>query len=460
MDSNLKLKIQLTDTYAKTLELAKSISINRYQFFDDDIHKDHIRFIKNVSKGVKDFRDLDESYTIKKRKPKTNDFFKTEEKLALKQPQKAVSKLSGKLNLTEMIDESYQLACITRTGKGGIRHLTPSPPPIVEKLRNNNKSMYTETSDSEEKPLAYFSLINGKTEEIELPSFRDCIKGNKRIDSQSEIALQKIEKCQKKIGNFEKEINGLEIFCKYNPGVPCNLDKKFLLRLGSNPVNKMSLLKAYNERNIASSSEESKNLRGLRNKHLNIKKNNTIEMPLIEEKRSASTIEKYFNKDSSLISNCFDAFRQAKINANSKIVQILAKLKAERPIYLRKKANLILADHEKYKGRIHSFQTLEKFKKSVEKERYLNVMKSKSQIGIYTKLLDYLKRSKGMPTQSQISFVEAVRELLEGGWSMSTENLDGLLNTYSEYEKDELKDLVKILHEFLENRIFLTMDYN
>ena len=154
---------------------------------------------------------------------------------------------------------------------------------------------------------------------------------------------------------------------------------------------------------------------GRANKHLNIKKNNTIEMPLIEEKRSASTIEKYFNKDSSLISNCFDAFRQAKINANSKIVQILAKLKAERPIYLRKKANLILADHEKYKGRIHSFQTLEKFKKSVEKERYLNVMKSKSQIGIYTKLLDYLKRSKGMPTQSQISFVEAVRELLEGG---------------------------------------------
>ena len=43
---------------------------------------------------------------------------------------------------------------------------------------------------------------------------------------------------------------------------------------------------------------------------------------------------------------------------------------------------------------------------------------------------------------------------------MSTENLDGLLNTYSEYEKHELKDLVKILHEFLENRIFLTMDYN
>ena len=92
----------------------------------------------------------------------------------------------------------------------------------------------------------------------------------------------------------------------------------------------MSLLKAYNERNIASSSEESKNLRGLRNKHLNIKKNNTIEMPLIEEKRSASTIEKYFNKDSSLISNCFDAFRQAKINANSKIVQILIYIKNQK----------------------------------------------------------------------------------------------------------------------------------
>ena len=260
MEIDYKLKDQLSDTYQKTLDLAKNISKNRYQYFDDDIHKDHIRFIKSVAKGCREFKELNKRYSSLKSKQILEQDSPQEKKPIINRSSRIQSKRSGKLSLNNMVEESYRLACKTKTGKGGIRHLTPSPTPTLEKLKNN-KSVYTESSDSDDKPLAYFSLVNGKTEEIELPSFKECIKGNKRIDSQSEIALEKIRRCKQKLDNFEKKINGLEIFCKYNPGVMWNQDKKMLLKLGSNPSNKMSLLRAYNERQIGSSSDESKNLR-------------------------------------------------------------------------------------------------------------------------------------------------------------------------------------------------------
>ena len=460
MEIELKLKGQLSDTYQKTLELAKNISKNRYQFFEEDIHKDHIRFLKSISKGCKDFKDLDERYSKNRRKKAiTISPAHPDKKSIIPVGQKIITKKSGKICLDNMINESYQLACRTKTGRGGIRNLTPSPPPVLEKLRNN-KPLITEPTDDEEKSVAYFSLINGKTEEIELPSFKDCIKGNKRIDSQSEIALQKIKKCKEKLGNFEKEINGLEIFCKYNPGVAWNNDKNFLLKLGSNPSNKLSVIRAYNERNTITGSEDSKHLKAFRHKST-INKKYISEMPSIIEKKLYSPIQQHLDHQLSMVSNCFEGFRQAKSDANSKTIKILAKLKAERPLYLRTKANLLISDSQRYKGRLNSFQILDNVKKHVEKERYSNLVKCKEQIHIYTKLLDHLKRSKGMPSQSQISFVEAIREMLEGGWGMNQQVLEGILNTYNDIEQQELADLILIVNEFFAKSvdIYTTGDF-
>lgn len=451
MELDTKLKGQLSETYNRTLELAKNISKNRYQYFDEDISEDHIRFLQKVSKGFREFKNIDDKFSSGKESA-------TEQKVKILQEiskngtnQRILSRKSGKINLSNMVEESYNLARKTKTGKGGIRNLTPSPTPALEKLRNN-KSIVTEISEQEDRPLAYFSLINGKTEEIDLPSFKECIRDKQRIDSQSEIALKNIQRCKRKLGNFEKKINGLEIFCKYNPGVLWNHDKKLLLRLGNNPHNKLNLLRSYNERNVGSSSDESGKIIGIRKRTPGHKRTSTTFMPLIEEKvRAESTIPKKKNRKNSLISNCFEGFRQAKINANSKTIQILTKLKAERPLYLRTKASLIISDNEKYEGRIASFQVLSKYKRFVEKERYSNVEKSKSQIQLYTSLLDYLKRTKGMPSQSQIAFVETIREIIEGGWGINAGKIEEIFETFSESEQKELAELLCIICNFFDS---------
>jgi hypothetical protein len=106
---------------------------------------------------------------------------------------------------------------------------------------------------------------------------------------------------------------------------------------------------------------------------------------------------------------------------------------------------MIMADNEAYKGKIHSFQKFDLIKKKIEKSRYSFVEKSKSQITVYTKMLDYLKHSKGMPASHLISFVEAIKELIEGGWSLDPMTLKDLLALYSAEEQEDLKPLRELL---------------
>ena len=354
-----------------------------------------------------------------------------------------VHKNSGKIHLLKLVNESYQLACRTRTGTGGIKYISPTPPPVIEKLKNKSFT----TGDMQEKPLAFYSLLNGKSEEIELPSFKDCIKGI-RIDSQSEMAFNKIEECKEKLGNFEKKINGLEILCKYQqPGSNFTLNNKFLLKLGSNPQNKYNLIKKFNESCLGSQSE-------IQSQH---KRNRSTFSPIKNDNKMTEIPEIFCTFDKSKKKNSFDkdyfkVFRTAKEEANAKTIKILAKLKADRSKNLRNKANLILNENEPFKGKIHSFQTLKKFKKVFEKEKYSNLVKCKKQVELYIQLLDYLKKYKGMPTHAQIAFVESIREFIEGGWTISKDTVEEILSTFCGSEKEELTDLNKMALQYLNEK--------
>lgn len=452
MEAEQSLKSQLSETYHRTLELAKGITRNRYQFFDEEINKDHERFIKRISKGCRDYKELTSKYTKQPSIEKPVQTIQDDFPDYIIKSHLGHSKDSGKLKLGNLVDETYKLAKKTKTGKGGIRHMTPSPPPAITKLRNN-KSVFSEYFENDDRPLAYVSLINGKTEEIELPSFRDCIKGNRRIDSDSELVLSKIDKCQENLSNFEKRMNGLEVFCKYNPGVRWNNDKKLLMKLSSNQYNRNALLKAYNEKKPTSSSGSSKRFSVIGNFKARARSPDRItkiQMPLIEEKRSGS-IEQKTSRTNLLQANCIDGFQQVKNTLNAKTLQILAKLRAERPVYLRAKAGLILADNESYKGKIHSFQKFESIKKKVEKSRYSFVEKCKSQVKVYTRLLDYLKKYKGMPPAHLISFVETIKEMIEGGWALDAVVIKEVLDLYTQEETEDLRPLVDLMNEFYED---------
>lgn len=439
-----ELKVALSVNLS--LKTGKRDHKNRYQFFDEEISKEYTRFIKNMSRCCREYKNLSSKYNKKDETEEDTDNYLEPNSDYIAKPHFGYGKDSGKLKLKNLVHESYKMAKKTRTGKGGIRYLTPSPPPVLRKLRNN-KSVYSEPSDSEEKPLAYISLINGKTEEIELPSFKDCIKGNRRIDSDSEMVLTRIEKCQEKISNFEKRMNGLEVFCKYNPGVRWDNDKKILMKLSSNQYNRSALIKAYNERK-PSSTVSSKRFSVFGKGRVKLpEKPNGIIMPAIEEKGISTEVEG--SRSELLQEHCFDGFHQAKQAANCKTLQILSKLRAERPSYLRAKAKLILADDEVYRGKIHSFQKFDNIKKTIEKERYSFVEKCKEQVKVYTRLLDYLKRYKGMPSMQMIGFAEAVKELIEGGWTLTRDNIEGVLGVFNEDEMEDLVPMKEIVEEYL-----------
>lgn len=447
METETGLKSQIASTYHRTLELAKGITKNRYQFFDEEISKEHTKFIKNISRCYREYKEFSSQF-CKKEESEASSYQPIETNTDyIAKPHLGYGKDSGKLKLGGLIHESYKLARKTRTGKGGIRHLTPSPPPVLRKLRNN-KSVYSNPTEADEKPIAYISLINGKTEEIDLPSFKECIKGNRRIDSDSEMVLKRIEKCNEKISNFEKKINGLEVFCKYNPGVRWNNDKKILMKLSSNPYNRNALIKAYNEKKPCSTVSSKRFSVFGKGRSKSPEKNSLVQMPMIEEKSLESVGEGY-SRSSVLQEHCFDGFHQAKLALNSKTLQILNKLQAERPSYLRAKAELILADDENYKGKIHSFQKFDNIKKTVEKERYSFVEKCKEQVKVYTKILDYLKKYKGMPSAQMIGFAEAIKELIEGGWTLTRENVEGILAVFNQEEMEDLIPMNNIVEEYL-----------
>jgi hypothetical protein len=445
MESEQQIKNLITDTYQRTLELATNITKNRFQFFDEEISKEHVKFIKKISKSFRDYRNLSRKPTKglknqeKLEKTSAHVSGKPKESKKFDKGNKAKSLLDG------LIEESYKLAKDTKSGKSGFRNMTPSPPPVIERIRN--KSIMSD-SDSDEKPSTYVNCISGKTEDIQLPSFKEYLKENKG-NSENEKMFKKIEKCQVALGTFEKKINGLEYFCKFNPGVPWNNDKGILMKLAGNQQNKSALIKAYNEKHLSVGSRSSKRTSIFTRLHsLSPDKKISPKMPSISEKPQTPKPRLVTKRNNSKI-DYLSEIQQAKIDLHTKTVKIFNKIKEERPSKMRDKASLILKDQEKFRGRIKLFKQMDSFKRIVESNKYQKLTKCKSQVKLYTSLLDYLKHYKGLPTPEMIIFVEALKDLLEGGRTITQESLENILQGFEVEKQLELEDLVKIVEKFL-----------
>lgn len=362
----------------------------------------------------------------------------------------------GKLKLDSLIEESYKLAQDTKKGKKNFRFLTPSPPPIAEKIRNKSFLI-----DKEEKQLAYVSFLNGKTEDIELPSFKEYTKLSKKLHYETEKLFKQIEKCETELGSFEKKMNGLEYFCKFNPGVPWNNDKNLLLKLGGNSPNKFGILKAFNEKRepLGSRSSQRSNLFKQLNSISSEKKKSVGMSPISElkkipEKKTRIKLEKISEKGEKIEENLekkdyLEELIRSRIDLSQKMVKIFNKVELERPEMLMKKTGLILADNEKYKGKIHSLRQMTVIKKEIENKKLISLSKCRSQAKLYMSLLEYLKDYRGMPKQSMITFVEAVKYLLEGGWVLNSSKLSQILSYFSPQDHSDLSPLITMFQNYL-----------
>lgn len=442
MEFHSDLKRQLKETYVNTLTLAKSISKNHAQYFDHGVKQSDVHFLKKISKGYKEFADLTSKYV----KPKTTQNFKSQLTTTHKKPKilspKSSLTPSSKERIETIADESYKLACRSKSGFGGIRYLTPSPLPVFEKLKNNKSAI---SENPETSFMSYYSLVNGKSEKIELPSFKECIKGNCRVESQSQNTLMKFQNCEQKLVEFERKLNGLENYIKMSPGTAWSPDKRMYAKYAILGTVQNGLRGMSDKKLMISNSIDSRRKSDNRLRRTTLLVDPRLAMMAVEE--VAKKKKKIVATDKDLAER-FEGFYKAKKNADEKMTEILEKIQVERPVYLRSRANLIISDKEVYKGRIHSFRKLNEMKKIVEHGRYENMKICKKQVQLYINMLDYLKRYKGMPKPCMISFVEAIRELLQGGWKLERSLIDEIYNTYSVEDQADLHELLEIFDKF------------
>ena len=347
--------------------------------------------------------------------------------------------------LEDLISTSHKLAQDTKSGKSHFRHLTPSPPPVIDRLRN--KSFTSESEDSEEKPSTYVNNLNGKTEDLILPSFKKYLKHNKYY-SENEKLFKKIEKCHQDLNTFEKKINGLENFCKLNPGVLWNNDKAILMKLAGNKYDKVALIKAYNEKQRPLGSASSKRTSLIQRLHSLSPEKKSLK-PIAQEKSQTPKIVKKLQKPNH---DYLADIKQAKLDLHTKTMKIFNKIKADRQGTIRDKAELIFKDQERYRGRIRIFRQMDSFRRVVETNKFLKLSRCKSQVKVYTSLLDYLQDYKGLPSPAMITFVEAVKDLIEGGWNLDHQNMSQVLQVFDEGEKEEINDLFLIVQRYLDTK--------
>jgi len=422
-----------------------------------DIEKEYQEFMKN--------QELDSTYEFTPRRPYRNRESNFGD-LETTNRQTKVARYAGKSRLNSSLYEAHTQVNKTRAGKEetfryySAAAATPTPVRRVQKHRSLNSDSY------ETKRLPHVSVISGKVEEaLDLPSYRQFLKGKIPMNKivQKESLLKKFEDCSESIENSKYEMEGLAIFCDKNKGVPWNIDRKVLLKLGMNPGKQASIIKAYNDKH-GYSNEGHRQLENRRNTNISslaspkltkrqLQTRNSRDLNLDPSQRRAKSINSNYGilgrDPKELVERCTSRFKKSQENEEVKLIHIIERMKQDKPIIMRQKAGLIFSDQEKYRDPIHSLNKFEEYKRIVEVDRKSRMEKNKSQAVIYTDMLTHLKKRKDTPKGAEIKLLELTKGMLEGGWVLDNELLDQIQDNISEDERLQIQELVSIIKSYL-----------
>ncbi|CAG9330241.1 unnamed protein product [Blepharisma stoltei] len=481
MKQDISLHEELRGTYEKTLQLAVSITQSKADLFSSKVRGNDAKFVKSVAREFHDFKTIHDDYL----KSNSNSIkvdpienpSKSESPIS-RRHKFMYSKYAGKLKLNTSVDEAHAMVALAKAGN--ISPIVSSakesdkPSPILKKLKFNHSLLLQNEKSSTKLP--YVSLLSGKTKPpLDLPSYKEYLKCYKTYNKKQpkETPFQKIDRCQQILENLQKEISGLEIFYNENPGIPWNNDKKFLLKLNNSPSRRNAMIKAYNDKIAGTAKNITQNSRLKRFITKKVPKTPSMspekfnefyhensKTASVRQKMSSPVFSISFEKTSEtnpliedpkdVLQRCSERFKLAEDSENKKLIEILQKLKVERPLILKKKARLILDDNEKYRDRVYSLNKFEEYKRTVEFERFSAMKKNKSQASIYNSLLSYLKKRERIPSEIELSLMDILKEYLESGNVISFQTIKEILNDLSFKEKISLKPLLSIAQSFLE----------
>ena len=440
---------ELDQAYEKSLDLALSISKATSK------NRDH-SLISQIKRNYQEFRDIQGKHVKNSRSIEV----KSPSILVVRKSHISTFSKSGqaKAFLSKSIEESNLNIKLSRAGKSSLRYAENYPQKITK---------FSKSCDKNSHPLPHVSLLNGKTElPLNLPFYKDYVlKSNEKVEEKNPV-MEKIERCEESLKDFYKSINGLELFCSGNPGVPWNNDKKILHKLYENPNYKASIIRNYNDslhgnnkfrarstlsrlsliykKTSSRSSIDSSPLGKAPTPAGGFGRDKDLEEILELRPNTASVYE----DPESILERCSTRFINAKNEENEKLINIFKKIKKNRPWYLRQKGELIMHDDDHYKNKLYTLKKFDMFRKKINSRQEKRLEQNKLQAKIYIELLDVLVNEVS-PSELEISFVNLIRHILEEGWVLSNELISGIVSRLSLQDSQQLTFLVSIIQNYL-----------
>ena len=445
----------LQEVYQKTLNLAVSITQNKSYFLGSQPNQNDLKFIKKFEKEYTDFKKLSSRRALPAIQSVTPDL----PSVALRPSHNFISKDSGKLKLNHSLQERKSYVSTSKAGKP-VRY-SGAGPDILEKIKLNASANLEDSLrySINDRPsnLPHVSITTGKLKKhLELPSFKEYIQ-SQRLKDLKTVASERINKCEKQLEDFSKELNGLEIFLNSNPGVKWNLDKKVLMRLQAYPNQRALIIKAYNDQfetpvirspqrhktyNEAYKSQKTEKFLSKTPNQVNKDEDESYYFPELKKKKI---------DPKEIVERCCQRFRLARDNQNKNLIKIVESLNSHREKALRHKAQFILNDNEKFKDKNYSIRKMNEIKKKIDLQQEIRIKKSKKQVVLYELLMEFLKKKPKGPSEAEINFVEIVKNILEEGWFISLEIVRQVVESFEEFEVEDLEELVEYLKSLIEN---------
>jgi hypothetical protein len=520
-DNCMEIKADLTETLHRSMHLAVCIEKLTTDIFPGLARNKIARKIRMIDKSLrnlqKDFNNDSESKSPAKLRDKTPS---PKQPVSVQLSRPRSSTLSAKRQLNKSLVEVNQRLRLTKAGKLTSSHYMGDKnrtPPIIQQVKsfretssqiNSNEEFsfatFNSNDTSKTKPLIHFSFTNGKTEDpVTLPSFDEyCESANIDVTAGQvkKTIFKRLTAAEKKLQDFEDEINGLSIFCSENTGAKWNGDKNLLMKLSKSPNHKHQIIRSYIEKRarqsrlsqqVFSSIEADSRLREMiehkfnhsaymnspgieqtniyhRDSHkgsinygniLSLKNSVTIPERSAKPKRRArksvtkrdSKFKEIRLKPEQILQTCADSFSIVRENQDAKISGMLKRLDYERFYTFKEKISLIQSDNQKFKDLSHSIERLRAFREIIEGNRQKRRAENFKQIEIYSEMLEYLKNRRKEPTPNQMLFLEIIKNVIEEGWVIDFNIFSEIIQLYTEDElkEPELRGLVNTVRRCL-----------
>lgn len=436
MELTDSLKTTLENTYGLALKLEEVSSM----IVPKKIGERGRKRLININKELRTY------ITSEKKKDKISQIFqKPQIRQSISRPKKeeiqqTYTSSKVKRDLANSIREVNQRVKLSRAGKHSVaKCMSARRSSVFNDLNfsseNTPHQFFTDSFD--DKPQPYICLTNGKIEDpVTLPTFEEFLqsKGEEfNILKGKDELFYRIDKATEQITRFKELLKS----------------KNF----GKNFEDKMKIIslptKVFRKDEQKVKIDKKNDLKALMNQYFN--------MPCLYDSPKSRKSQSCFTPSDNrafISSEAEEALESAMRNfnltravENRKILDILAKIKVDRPDVLRRKIQLIQSDKEKYKNKHRSIEKFNFFRDQIEKAKRDDQFKIYQQGLVYLEILDEFKRRRHKPCNAELVILGFWKRIVEAGCLITENELHEVVSIIAPNDMNN-KDVHTLIDKF------------